>query len=53
MAIAPYSNIVTGEEMHLPEHEAIQNWYLSEEKLAGKKIGRNVMNATTIVPLYR
>jgi hypothetical protein len=53
LAIAPYSNTVTGEEMHLPEHAGVKNWYLYDEKLVGRKIGRNTLNGTDIVPLYR
>jgi hypothetical protein len=51
--IGVYNNTVTGEEMHLPQYESIQNWYLEDEKLLGTRIGRNVMNSTEIEPLHR
>jgi hypothetical protein len=53
MRIGAYIDSATGEEIHLPLHESAQNWYLDDQKLLGRKIGRNIMNATTIEPLHR
>lgn len=51
--IGVYNNTVIGEEMHLPQYEPTQDWYLDGEKLLGAKFGRNTMNTTEIEPLYR
>ena len=51
--IGVYNNTVTGEEIHLPQYEPTQDWYLDGEKLLGAKFGRNTMNTTEIEPLYR
>jgi hypothetical protein len=53
IAIVPYVNTATSVEMHLPEHNSVQNWYLYGDELVGRKIGRNIMNGTAITPLYR
>jgi hypothetical protein len=51
--IGAYNDTATGEEMHLPQYESTQHWYLQDEMLLGRKIGRNIMNSTAIEPLQR
>lgn len=51
--IGVYKDSVSGEEMHLPQYESTQNWYLEDDKLLGRKINRNIMNSTEIEPLHR
>jgi hypothetical protein len=38
--------------LHLPIYESTHNWYLDDGKLLGRKVGRNLMNDTTIMPLF-
>ncbi|MCI0557151.1 MAG: hypothetical protein MN733_01555 [Nitrososphaera sp.] len=42
----------TGEEVHLPAFPESQNWYLNNDQLLGRKVGRNLMNSSDLKPLF-
>jgi hypothetical protein len=44
--IAGFTDTATKQELHLPLFPDSQHWYLNNDQLIGRKVGRNPMNST-------
>jgi len=50
--IAVFTDTATGQELHLPLFLDSKHWYLNNDQLVGRKVGRNPMNASTLEALF-
>jgi hypothetical protein len=50
--IADYLDKNSGKELHLPLFPELQHWYLNGSQLAGGDLRRNLMNASSLEPLF-
>jgi hypothetical protein len=50
--IAGFTDTATKQELHLPLFPDSQHWYLNNDELIGRKVGRNPMNASTLQVLF-
>ncbi len=50
--IAGFTDTATKQELHLPLFPDSQHWYLNNDQLIGRKVGRNPMNASTLEVLF-
>jgi hypothetical protein len=51
--IGAFIDTATGKELHLPLYQSTQNWYLQDGQLVGRKVGRNILNDTSLELLWR
>jgi hypothetical protein len=50
--VADYLDKDSAKELHLPLFPELQHWYLNGSKLAGGDLRRNLMNASSLEPLF-
>ena len=51
--IGAFVDTDTGKEVHLPLYQSTQNWYLQDGQLVGRKVGRNILNDSSLQLLWR
>lgn len=50
--IADYFDKDSGKELHLPLFPELQHWYLNGDQLVGRDLRRDLMNASSLEPLF-
>jgi hypothetical protein len=50
--IVDYLDKASGKELHLPLFPELQHWYLNGDQLVGRDLRRNLMNASSLEPLF-
>jgi hypothetical protein len=50
--IADYLYEDRGKELHLPLFPELQYWYLNGDQLVGRDLRRDLMNASSLEPLF-
>jgi hypothetical protein len=50
--LADYLDKNSGKELHLPLFPELQHWYLKDNQLVGGDLRRNLMNASSLEPLF-
>ena len=50
--IADYLDKDSSKELHLPLFPDLQHWYLNGDQLVGRDLRRNLMNASSLEPLF-
>jgi hypothetical protein len=50
--VADYLDKDSGKELHLPLFPELQYWYLNDDQLLGRDLRRDLMNASSLEPLF-
>jgi hypothetical protein len=50
--IVDYLDKASGKELHLPLFPELRHWYLNGDQLVGRDLRRNLMNASSLEPLF-
>lgn len=50
--VADYLDKDSGKELHLPLFPELQYWYLNSDQLVGRDLRRDLMNASSLEPLF-
>jgi hypothetical protein len=50
--VADYLDKDNGKELHLPLFPELQYWYLNGDQLLGRDLRRDLMNASSLEPLF-